>query len=72
MAEPARDGAGDPQEAELDDGRMPFLEHLQELRTRLRNAAIFFLIGVCGSWAFAGDIYDWLRVPLEKAWANYP
>ncbi|MBZ0239007.1 MAG: twin-arginine translocase subunit TatC [Deltaproteobacteria bacterium] len=65
-------GPGDPRETELDDGRMPFVEHLRELRLRLRNAAIFFLIGVIGSWAFAGDIYDWLRQPLERAWAKYP
>lgn len=70
MAEPA--GAHDPREAELDDGRMPFLEHLRELQKRMRNAAIFFLIGVIGSWTFAGDIYDWLRVPLENAWKKYP
>ncbi len=70
MAEPAE--TSDPREADLDDGRMPFVEHLRELRLRLRNAAIFFLIGVAGSWAFAGDIYDWLRQPLERAWAKYP
>jgi sec-independent protein translocase protein TatC len=70
MAEPA--GVNDPREADLEDGRMPFLEHLRELQKRMRNAAIFFLIGVVGSWAFAGDIYDWLRVPLEHAWKKYP
>ncbi len=64
MGEPA-------EETELDDGRMPFLEHLRELRVRLRNAAIFFLIGFSGSWFFAEDIYAWLRVPLENAWAHH-
>lgn len=72
MAEPQLAGPSDPREAELDEGRMPFLEHLRELRIRLRNAALFFLIGFVASWVFAGKIYAWLRVPLEDAWAKYP
>lgn len=51
---------------------MPFFEHLRELRDRLRNAAIFFIIGVIVSWIFARDIYDWLRVPLDHAWHEHP
>ncbi len=61
----------EPAESELDDGRMPFLAHLRELRIRLRNAAAFFLIGFVGAWFFAEDIYAWLRVPLEDAWAQH-
>jgi sec-independent protein translocase protein TatC len=52
----------------LDDGRMPFFEHLQELRDRLRNAVIAFVIGFVGCWFFAERIYDWLRVPMNEAW----
>jgi sec-independent protein translocase protein TatC len=71
MADPTATGSHDPGESELDDGRMPFLEHLRELRNRLRNAAICFLVGVCVSWAFASEIYDWLRVPLHGAWKQH-
>ncbi|HVV82666.1 MAG TPA: twin-arginine translocase subunit TatC [Kofleriaceae bacterium] len=57
-------------EAELEQGRMPFFAHLVELRNRLRNAAIFFVIGVVVSWIWAEQIYAWLRVPLDHAWAH--
>lgn len=58
-------------EAELDAGRMPFMEHIRELRDRVRNAAIAFVaaFGVC--WYFSEDIYDWLRVPLSTAWSHH-
>jgi sec-independent protein translocase protein TatC len=61
-----------PSEDELDDGRMPFLEHLKELRLRLRNAVIFFLIGFIGCWYWARDIFLWLKVPLDNAWHQHP
>ena len=51
---------------------MPFFAHLVELRNRLRNAAICFVLGVIVSWIFAKDIYAWLRVPLDHAWAKHP
>ena len=53
-----------------DDGRMPFFEHLRELRSRLRNAAIAFVIAFVGCWFFAERIYVWLRVPIDNAWFN--
>ena len=59
-------------EAELDEGRMPFLAHLREFRDRLRNAAICFLIATVVCWFFAKDMYAELRVPLDHAMANYP
>lgn len=68
MAKPA----AEPDDTELDDGRMPFIEHLRELRVRLRNAALFFLIGFVGSWFFSEQIYEWLRVPLDNGWKANP
>jgi sec-independent protein translocase protein TatC len=58
----------DSREAELEGGRMPFLSHLAELRDRVRNAALFFLVaaGVC--WYYADQIFDWLNVPLQRVW----
>lgn len=47
---------------------MPFFAHLVELRNRLRNAALCFVVGVIVSWIFAEDIYAWLRGPLDRAW----
>jgi sec-independent protein translocase protein TatC len=55
-------------EEDLDEGRMPFLEHLLELRDRIRNAAIAFVLSVGVCWIFSERIYDWLRGPLNRAW----
>jgi sec-independent protein translocase protein TatC len=69
MADPARDEDGDDASgAELEDSRMPFLEHLKELRDRVRYAAISFVLafGVC--FYFAKDIYAWLKEPLFDVW----
>jgi sec-independent protein translocase protein TatC len=58
-------------EQELEQGRMPFVEHLRELRVRLRNAAIAFLASFIGCFVFASRIYDWLRAPFDHAWATH-
>lgn len=59
-------------EADLEEGRMPFVSHLMELRDRVRNAAIAFMIGVVGSYFFSKQIYEWLRAPLFSAWREDP
>jgi sec-independent protein translocase protein TatC len=61
-----------PADTDLDDGRMPFIEHLRELRIRLRNAALFFIIGFVGCWYFADEIFQWVKQPLDDAWAQHP
>jgi sec-independent protein translocase protein TatC len=58
-------------EEELDEGGMPFFEHLVELRDRVRNSAIAFVIAIGLSWAFSEDIYKWLRGPLDAAWRSH-
>jgi sec-independent protein translocase protein TatC len=67
MAETARDDV-EPAEAELEESRMPFLAHLRELRDRVRNAAIFFMLafGIC--FYYSKQIYDWLKEPLFHVW----
>jgi sec-independent protein translocase protein TatC len=74
MAKPAEDedDATDASAKDLEGARMPFLSHLKELRDRVRNAAIFFLLafGVC--FYYAEQIYDWLQVPIQRAWATHP
>jgi sec-independent protein translocase protein TatC len=72
MAKQAGDAAdrGEPtQDAELEDGRMPFLAHLRELRDRVRNAAIAFTLAFLACWYFSKQIFAWLREPLFKIWA---
>lgn len=77
MANPAK-AVDDPEaaeaarEAELESGRMPFLSHLHELRDRVRNAAIAFVIAFIGCWVFAEDIFAWLREPLWTIWKEHP
>jgi sec-independent protein translocase protein TatC len=63
--------AGDGKDKDLDDGRMPFFEHLRELRDRLRNATIAFIVGFAVCWVFSEDIYVWLRGPIDAAWLQH-
>lgn len=58
-------------DAELEGGRMPFLSHLTELRDRVRNAAIFFLLAFLGCWIWADEIFAWLRRPLFDIWQEH-
>jgi sec-independent protein translocase protein TatC len=58
-------------QADLEEGRMPFLEHLRELRDRLRNATIAFLLAFIVCWIFSADIYEWLRQPIDAAWMQH-
>ncbi len=71
MATAVEDDTPDP-EADLEGARMPFLSHLKELRDRVRNAAIAFVLAFALCFYFAQEIYDWLQVPIENAWATHP
>ena len=76
MAKRARDDddevvAEQRREAELEGGRMPFLGHLRELRDRVRNAAIAFVVAFLVCWYFAEDIFAWLREPLFDIWMQH-
>ena len=57
-----------PNDRDLENGRMPFMSHLAELRDRVRNAAIFFSLAFCACWWFSGRIYDFLRQPMLNVW----
>ena len=57
--------------ADLEGGRMPFVSHLVELRDRVRNAAIAFVLAFLVCWYFAEPIFDWLREPLFNIWNDH-
>ena len=52
---------------ELEEGKMPLLAHLVELRTRLFYSAIALVIAFAPSWYFSKDIYNFLAQPLADA-----
>ncbi|MES1205317.1 MAG: twin-arginine translocase subunit TatC [Pseudomonadota bacterium] len=49
---------------------MSFLEHLAELRMRLRNAAIVFLVAVVVSFIFVKKYFEFLTRPATRAWES--
>jgi sec-independent protein translocase protein TatC len=48
-----------------DEKRMSFLEHLSELRIRLRNSALAFLAAVIVSFIVVQHYFDWLTRPVR-------
>lgn len=58
-------------DADLEGGRMPFLQHLVELRDRVRNAAIFFVLAFLLCWYFSDVIFEWLKQPLFDIWSAH-
>jgi len=58
----------DVDQAAVDETRMSFLEHLSELRTRLRNAALVFLAAVIVSFIFVKKYFVFLTRPARQAW----
>lgn len=57
-----------PSAPDDEERRMPFLDHLAELRKRLRNAVLAFLLatGVCAY--FAPQLWDFMTRPVRAAW----
>jgi sec-independent protein translocase protein TatC len=55
-----------PDAAQADEKRMSFLEHLSELRVRLRNAALAFLVAMIASFIFVEHYFDWLTRPVRR------
>lgn len=57
----------DGQDAELEEGSMSFLDHLDELRKRLMRIAGFVMIAFVVCWIFSDTIYGFLQVPVQAA-----
>src|SRR6266550_3823142 len=51
-------------------GQMSFLEHLDELRTRLIRSVVFVIIAAMGCWFLSIHIYRFLAIPIEQALAD--
>lgn len=50
---------------------MSFLEHLEELRRTLIRMCLVLLLGMVGCFAFAPDMLELLRHPVEEVWAAH-
>ena len=51
---------------QTEEKRMSFLEHLVELRVRMRNAAIAFILAMIGSFIVVQHYFDWLTRPVRR------
>jgi sec-independent protein translocase protein TatC len=67
-AAPERAPAAGSPDADVDEKRMPFLAHLDELRTCLRNSAIALLVGTAIAYVFRFYLLGILARPLFEAW----
>jgi sec-independent protein translocase protein TatC len=54
-------------DVELEEGAMSFLEHLDELRSRLVRIAMFVAVAFVACWVFSDKIYNFLQVPVRAA-----
>jgi sec-independent protein translocase protein TatC len=57
-------GESSPDPEEPAEGRMTFLEHLDELRRRITHAVVALLVGFLISFAFVNRIYDFVFARL--------
>ncbi len=52
--------------APLEDKKMPVMEHLVELQVRLTRAVVIVGLVFVGTFFFADQLVQWLRVPLQN------
>jgi sec-independent protein translocase protein TatC len=67
-AAPPADTRSEADRQAVDEARMTFVEHLFDLRKRLRNAALIFFVATIGSFFFAQKYFDLLTRPARMAW----
>jgi Tat protein translocase TatC len=53
-----------------EDGKMTFLEHLEELRRRLIYCVVAIVAGIVVCWFFREQIRAFLEAPLYTAWSR--
>ncbi len=56
----------EPEEQEVESGKMTFLEHLDELRKRLVRIVAYLGIGFIACWVFSRRIYHFITLPILK------
>jgi sec-independent protein translocase protein TatC len=69
LLEGGRDEQGEDQESRL-GGQMSFLEHLDELRSRLIRSALFVFVAFFVCWFVSDRIYEFLSRPVRAALAD--
>jgi sec-independent protein translocase protein TatC len=57
----------DEPDAQSEEGSMSFLDHLDELRSRLIRIAGFVMIAFVVCWIFSDIIYGFLQIPVQAA-----
>jgi sec-independent protein translocase protein TatC len=57
---------------DIDDSKMPLLDHLIELRRRLIYSVISFFVCFLVSFHFADPIFNFLVAPLADMWQGQP
>jgi sec-independent protein translocase protein TatC len=62
-------GSKQEREEEL-GGQMSFLDHLDELRSRLIRSAIFIFLALIACWFVSDHIYNFLALPVKQALAE--
>jgi sec-independent protein translocase protein TatC len=63
MGEPKYQASRDAPDDDLEDGKMGFLEHLDELRTRLIRSCLAVALGMLVAFVFVGRITDFVLAP---------
>lgn len=64
------DRARQPDSDDEGDSQMSFLDHLDELRTRIIRSLIFVFVAFFVCWFVSNYIYNFLARPVEQALAN--
>jgi len=74
MSEPEKNPAQDEQEKvpTEDDGTMPLLEHLAELRSRIIKSLLAIAFGSCVAYFFLDEITQLLTLPVGKLYYMKP
>jgi sec-independent protein translocase protein TatC len=55
------------EESESEQGKMSFLDHLDELRRRIIYSVVALVAGVSIACFFLGDLYSFVMVPMQEA-----
>lgn len=61
------EGVDEQIERDIDDERLPFTEHLRELRSRTIRAVVAVVAAFAVSWMFHERLFEWLMSPYADA-----